>query len=166
MVTFRLETETTVLDARKAAAEAALAQSHQRTHVLELESADNLGASRSPSPPCKSLRRSPRRSPSPPSEVAALTDMQILQRQQQHVSCRGIPGQQSLWRRQEAGLEPHLAVLVHRRWPRAGRLARIAAAEVKSDPIKTNSCSKQQIITTNISNHKQQTTTAPTNEPP
>jgi hypothetical protein len=33
------------LDARKAAAEAALAQSHQRTHALERESADNLGIS-------------------------------------------------------------------------------------------------------------------------
>ncbi len=37
MVTFRVETEIAELDARKAAAEAALAQSHQRTHALELQ---------------------------------------------------------------------------------------------------------------------------------
>ena len=51
MVTFRMETEIAELDARKAAAEAALAQSHQRTHALERESADNLGVSPSPSLP-------------------------------------------------------------------------------------------------------------------
>ncbi len=42
MITFWIETEITKLDARKAAAKAALAQSHQRTHALERESADNL----------------------------------------------------------------------------------------------------------------------------
>ena len=55
MLTSRMETEIAELDARKAAVEAALAQSHQRTHALERESADNLGASRSPSPPCEGL---------------------------------------------------------------------------------------------------------------
>ena len=84
MVTFRMETEIAELDARKAAAEAALAQSHQRTHALERESADNLGISPSPSPPCG--RRSPRRSPSPPSEVAAL--LQLFQQQQQQAADR------------------------------------------------------------------------------
>jgi hypothetical protein len=81
-----METEIAVLDARKAAVEAALAQSHQRTHALERESTDNLGFSRSFSPPCESLRRSPRRSHSPQSEVAAL--MQLFMRQQQQAADR------------------------------------------------------------------------------
>ena len=84
-----METEIAELDARKAAVEAALALSHQRTHALERESTDNLGASRSPSPPCESLRRSPqpsRRSHSPQSEVAAL--MQLFQQQQQQAADR------------------------------------------------------------------------------
>ena len=51
MVTFRMETEIAELDARKAAAEAALAQSHQRTHALEREPADNLGVSQAPAHP-------------------------------------------------------------------------------------------------------------------
>ena len=75
MVIFRLETELAELNARKAAAEAALAQSHRR----DRESAGNLGASPSSNPPRE--RRSPRKSPSPPAEVAAF--LQILQIQQQ-----------------------------------------------------------------------------------
>ena len=75
MVIFRLETELAELNARKAAAEAALAQSHRR----DSESAGNLGASTSPSSPLE--RRSPQKSPSPPAEVAAF--LQILQIQQQ-----------------------------------------------------------------------------------
>ena len=86
LITSRMETEIAELDARKAAVEAALAQSHQRTHALERESTDNLGASRSPSPPCEGLRRSPRRSHSPQSEVAAL--MQLFQQQQQQAADR------------------------------------------------------------------------------
>ena len=78
MITIRMETEIAELDARKAAAEATLAQSHQRTRALERESADYLGTSPRSSPPRG--RRSPRRSPSPPLEVAAL--LQLFQRQQ------------------------------------------------------------------------------------
>jgi hypothetical protein len=78
MVTFRMETEIAELDARKAAAEAALVISHQRISAFERESTNNLGASPSRSPP--HARRSPRRSPSPPCEVAAL--LQLFQQQQ------------------------------------------------------------------------------------
>ena len=81
-----METEIAELDARKAAAEATLAQSHQRTRALERESADYLGTSPRSSPPCG--RRSPpsRRSPSPPLEVAAL--LQLFQRQQEQAADR------------------------------------------------------------------------------
>ena len=86
MITIRMETEIAELDARKAAAEATLAQSHQRTRALERESADYLGTSPRSSPPCG--RRSPpsRRSPSPPLEVAAL--LQLFQRQQEQAADR------------------------------------------------------------------------------
>lgn len=77
-----METELAELDARKATVEAALAQSRPRTHTLERESAGSLGASPSPSPPRE--RRSPRRSTSPPSEVAAL--MQLFQMQMQQAA--------------------------------------------------------------------------------
>ena len=70
------------LDARKAAAEAALAESHQRTRAWERESAGNLGTSPSPSPP--RARRSPRGCPSPTTEVAAL--LQLFQMQQQQAA--------------------------------------------------------------------------------
>ena len=82
MVTLQMETEIAELDARRELVEAALAQSHQRTHALERESAGNIRASPSP------LRegRSSRRSPSPPSEVAAL--MQLFQQQQQQAADR------------------------------------------------------------------------------
>ncbi len=50
MVISRMETEIAELDARKAAAEAALAQSHQRTRALERESTGAIGASPSLSP--------------------------------------------------------------------------------------------------------------------
>ena len=82
MVISRMETEMAELDARKAAAEAALAESHQRTRAWERESAGNLGTSPSPSPP--RARRSPRRSPSPTTEVAAL--LQLFQMQQQQAA--------------------------------------------------------------------------------
>ena len=82
MVISRMETEMAELDARKAAAEAALAESHQRTRAWERESAGNLGTSPSPSPP--RARRSPRRSSSPPTEVAAL--LQLFQMQQQQAA--------------------------------------------------------------------------------
>jgi hypothetical protein len=82
MVISRMETEIAELDARKAAAEAALAQSHQRTRALERESTGDLGASPSLSPPRE--RRSPRRSPSPPTEIAAL--LHLFQMQQQQVA--------------------------------------------------------------------------------
>ena len=95
MITFRMETEIAELDARKAAAEAALAQAHQRAHALERESADNLGGSPRSSPPRG--RRSPRRSPSPPLEVAAL--LQLFQRQQQQAADRE---QQAADREQQA----------------------------------------------------------------
>ena len=77
MATFRLETALALaeLNARKAATEAALAQSHRR----DRESAGYLGASPSPSPPRE--RHAPRRSPSPQTEIAAL--LRILQMQQQ-----------------------------------------------------------------------------------
>ena len=82
LVTSRMETELAELDARKAAAEAALAQSRHRTHASEQGSAANSGGSPSPSPPRE--RRSPRRSPSPPSEVAAL--LQLFQQPQQYAA--------------------------------------------------------------------------------
>ena len=82
MVISRMETEMAELDARKAAAEAALAESHQRTRAWERESAGNLGTSPSPSPP--RARRSPRSSPSPTTEVAAL--LQLFQMQQQQAA--------------------------------------------------------------------------------
>ncbi len=62
-VTFRMETEIAELDARKAAAEATLAQSHQRTHALERASAGS-GAPKLPSLSPPHERRSTRRSPS------------------------------------------------------------------------------------------------------
>ncbi len=57
MVTFQMETEMAELDARKAAAEAVLTQSHQWAQALERESADNIGGSPSlsPNPPRKTL---------------------------------------------------------------------------------------------------------------
>jgi hypothetical protein len=67
MVISRMETEIAELAARKAAAETALAQSHQRASL---------------SPPRE--RFSPRRSPSPPTEVAAL--LQLFQMQQQQAA--------------------------------------------------------------------------------
>ena len=80
MVISRMETEIAKLCARKAAAETALAQSHQQTRESEQASTGNLGASPSLSPLRE--RRSPRRSPSPPAEVAALLQLFQLQQQQ------------------------------------------------------------------------------------
>ena len=80
MANCRMETEMTELDAKKAAAEAALEQSRQWTRALEQESSGNLGTSPCPSPPRE--RRSPRRSPSPPTEVAALLKLFQMQQQQ------------------------------------------------------------------------------------
>ena len=80
MIISRMETEIAELDARKAAAEAALAQSHQQNRALERASAGNRGASPSLSPPRE--RRSPRRSPSPPTEVAALLQFLHMQRRE------------------------------------------------------------------------------------
>ena len=76
----RIETEIAELDAKKAVAEAALAQSRQWTRALEPESAGTLGTSPGPSPPRE--RRSPRRSPSRPIEVAALLIFFQMQQQQ------------------------------------------------------------------------------------
>jgi hypothetical protein len=69
------------LDARKIAAEAALAQleSHQRTRASELGSVGNLGPSPSTSPP--RARPSHQRNPSPWTDVAARL-MQLFQMQQ------------------------------------------------------------------------------------
>jgi hypothetical protein len=77
----RIEAEIAGLDSRRATAAAALVQSHQRANDLERlgESAGIIGASLSPGPP--SERCSPRRSPSPPSKVAAL--LQLFQQQLQ-----------------------------------------------------------------------------------
>jgi hypothetical protein len=80
MVISRMETEIAELDAKKAAAEAALSQSHQRTRALERESTGALGVSPSLSPPRE--RRSPRRSPSPRTEIAALLHLFQMQQQQ------------------------------------------------------------------------------------
>ncbi len=82
MAIFRMDTEMAELEARKAAAEAELAQSHQRTRALERESTGNLGSSPSPSPP--RARQSPRRSPSPLTQVSAL--LQLFQMQQQQAT--------------------------------------------------------------------------------
>jgi hypothetical protein len=82
MVISQMETEIAELDSRKAAAEAELAQSHQRTRALERESTGALGASGSSSLSAPRERRSPRRSPSAPTEIAALLHLFQMQQQQ------------------------------------------------------------------------------------
>ena len=83
-VRLQMEMELDEVDARRATLKAALASSHPQTPTGERESAGSLGASPTPSPPHE--RCSPRRSPSPRSEVAAL--MQLFQLQMQQAADR------------------------------------------------------------------------------
>jgi hypothetical protein len=86
MIAFRMETEIAALDSTRAAAEAALAQLTTGLTPWNVRPRTIfVGVSQfSPRSSLPCGRRSPRRSPSPPSEVAAL--LQLSQQQQQHAA--------------------------------------------------------------------------------